>query len=301
VSEGNFGYGWQEPADSNSEFNATCFLVRQLIAKISTMTPVKVQAVTNSGGLSPAGTVDVLPLVSMIDGAGHATKHGTLHGLPYFRLQGGANAVIIDPEVGDIGFAVFADRDISAVVANKGAANPGSRRRFDMADGIYCGGVLNGTSTQYVQFTSTGIKIADKNANVIEMKSDGIHFTGKVFMSADLAVVGAITAASAALTGALSAASATLTGALAAASAALSGALTAASAAITGALSGGTVTASTAVTAGTTVTAGTDVIATGLLRGGDMQVTGHVAYTLHTHPVSGVQLGGGSVGSGSPT
>jgi hypothetical protein len=74
--------------------------------------------------------------------------------------------VIIDPKVGDIGLCIFADRDISSVKANvaalrggKGSVTPGSGRRFDMADGLYVGGLLNGVPTQYVQFSASGINI----------------------------------------------------------------------------------------------------------------------------------------------
>lgn len=123
------------------------------------MTLVKVMAVTNSGGVSPVGFVDIMPMVGQVDGSGNAVPHATIYHCPYFRLQGGTNAIIIDPQVGDLGWAGFADRDISSAVANKGPANPGSRRMFDMADAVYWGGMLNGTPTQYIAFSSSGIAI----------------------------------------------------------------------------------------------------------------------------------------------
>jgi hypothetical protein len=142
-----------------SRFNAISFVVNQLLGERSTATLVQIKAVTNAGDLSPVGFVDVLPLVNQLDGDGNAVPHGVVHGLPYFRMQGGTNAIILDPQVGDIGMAVFADRDISSVKANKGQANPGSMRRSDKADGMYIGGFLNGTPTQYVQFSEAGIRI----------------------------------------------------------------------------------------------------------------------------------------------
>src|SRR5574337_340077 len=98
------GYkGAQDPTSSTSDFNAHSFLIRQTLNQISTATLVQVKAVTNSGGVSPVGFVDVLPLVNQLDGYSNAVPHGVVHNVPYFRLQGGANAVIIDPQVGDIG------------------------------------------------------------------------------------------------------------------------------------------------------------------------------------------------------
>src|SRR5690349_22507119 len=144
------------PTDSSSVYNATHFLIRQLIARVNTATLVQVQKVTNSGGVSPVGFVDVLPLVNQVDGAGNATEHVTLYGLPYCRLQGGTNAVILDPKVGDIGVAVFSSRDISKVKSAKKQSNPGSFRRFSMADGMYVMTLLGDAPQNYVQFTDNG-------------------------------------------------------------------------------------------------------------------------------------------------
>lgn len=155
-----FGYGGQaRAAEGGDEYGAMMFVIQQALARISTATVVRVVAVTNAGGLAPVGFVDVQPLVNQLDGSGNAVPHGVLHHLPYFRLQGGADAVILDPKVGDLGIAVFASRDISAVKASKAQANPGSWRSHDMADGLYVGGLLNGTPVQYVQFTAGGINV----------------------------------------------------------------------------------------------------------------------------------------------
>jgi hypothetical protein len=154
------GYlGQQSSYDGATEFNALSFLVNQILNARNVATLVQIKAVTNAGGLAPVGYVDVVPLVNQLDGYGNATPHGVVHNLPYFRMQGGANAIILDPQVGDIGMAVFADRDISSVKASKKASNPSSRRRSDYADGMYLGGFLNGVPTQYVQFSAAGIKI----------------------------------------------------------------------------------------------------------------------------------------------
>lgn len=154
----NNGYNGQQTATSSgSDFNTQSFMAWSILARVRTMQMVKVMGVTNAGGISPVGFVDLLLLVNQVDGAGNAVPHGTIYHCPYFRLQGGANAIIIDPQVGDIGWAGFADRDISSVIANKGQANPGSRRMFNMADAVYFGGMLNGTPTQYIAFSSSGI------------------------------------------------------------------------------------------------------------------------------------------------
>lgn len=151
--------GQQKPSSTWGEFNNIAFMVQQAIGKLQTATLVKIEKCTNSGGLSPVGFVDVTPLVNQLDAAGNPTPHVTIFNVPYFRLQGGKNAIIIDPEPGDIGVAVFASRDITKVKATKGAANPGSFRQYSFADGLYLGGMLNAVPTQYVQFSTAGIRI----------------------------------------------------------------------------------------------------------------------------------------------
>jgi hypothetical protein len=183
------GYkGLSTPNSGEGQFNAINFLVRQILNRVRTATLVKIVAVTNSGGVSPVGFVDVQPLVNQLDGYGNAIPHGLLHHLPYMRLQGGANAVIIDPQVDDIGIAVFADRDISSVAANRAQANPGSFRQFDMADGMYIGGVLNGAPTQFVQFETGGITITSPNK--ITLTAPAVQINGIVTVTGDLTAEG---------------------------------------------------------------------------------------------------------------
>ncbi|WP_240021695.1 Gp138 family membrane-puncturing spike protein [Mannheimia haemolytica] len=125
------------------------FIISGIVNRIQTVTLVQVIAV-NATGIGPVGTVDVQPMVAQLDGSGKAYAHGVIHNIPYFRLQGGSNAVIIDPEVGDIGMCGFCSRDISSVKVNKAPSTPQSRRKFDYADGLYFGGFLNGVPSQYL-------------------------------------------------------------------------------------------------------------------------------------------------------
>jgi len=151
--------GQLKPQSTWGEFNNMAFMVQQALGKMQTATLVRIESCTNSGGLSPVGYVDVTPLVNQLDGQGHPTPHVTIYNLPYFRLQGGANGIIIDPQKGDIGVCVFASRDISKIKATKKQGNPGSHRQYSFSDGMYLGGMLNGIPTQYIQFSAAGIRI----------------------------------------------------------------------------------------------------------------------------------------------
>ncbi len=171
-------------AAPGSEISAQMFLVKMLLGRLATATLARVVAVSNAGGLSSAGTLTLQPLVNQVDGAGNAVPQPQVFNCPYLRLQGGANAVILDPQVGDLGIALFADRDISAVIATRAQANPGSRRRFDLSDGLYLGGVLNGVPSQYVRFSGAGITLVSPVAVTID---------APVTINGALAVNGAIT------------------------------------------------------------------------------------------------------------
>jgi hypothetical protein len=146
------------PSDFDSDQNGLNFAIQQAMLKLQTALPVRVMAVRNAG-LAPVGQVDIQVLVDMVDGQGNTVRHGTIPNVPYFRLQGGTNAVIVDPSPGDIGMACFCSRDISAVKSVKDAAPPGSWRSHDFSDALYLGGFLNGTPTSYIQITDGGILV----------------------------------------------------------------------------------------------------------------------------------------------
>lgn len=183
-------YGQQTPTDSNSQFANIAFLIQQMLGHVRTSVPVKVLAV-HGGGVGPAPTVDVQVMVKQMDGSGNASSHSTIFNIPVARNQGGANAIINDPKVGDIGHMVVSDRDISSVQANNGAeSNPGSFRRHDLADGVYHSAMLNPANpSQYIIFTATGVSIVDMNGNMIVMGPGKITVT-----TTTLVVNGAITA-----------------------------------------------------------------------------------------------------------
>lgn len=183
------------PTDFDSEQNGLNFAILQAMLKLQTALPVRVMAVRNAG-LAPVGQVDIQVLVDMVDGQGNTVQHGTISNVPYFRLQGGTNAVIVDPSPGDIGMACFCSRDISAVKSVKDAAPPGSWRSHDFSDALYLGGFLNGTPTSYIQITdggvlvhnTSGVKLGDTGADVrrlvdermVEWANSHTHGSGPV-------------------------------------------------------------------------------------------------------------------------
>ena len=158
-SSDNIPNGFFSPQTNTGQWNVTNFQIQQSLAKMQTSIPVLVVACTNDGGVSQVGFVDVVPMVNQVDAAGNPIRHTTIFNVPYSRIQGGQNAIIIDPAIGDIGIALFASRDISKIKNTRQSGNPGSARQFSFSDAMYVGGMLNGAPTQYIQFSSDGIVI----------------------------------------------------------------------------------------------------------------------------------------------
>lgn len=151
-------FGTATRLSDKTQFEQLNFLILQSLLKLETSSLVRVVSV-NASGLDPVGTVNVVVMVGQLTGDNQTRPGVEIPNVPYFRLQGGANAVIIDPKPGDIGMACFASRDISSVKAARRAAPPGSLRHHDFSDGMYVGGFLNAAPTQYIHFTDSGLVI----------------------------------------------------------------------------------------------------------------------------------------------
>lgn len=131
------------------------FIIQQLIRRIHTMNVVKVLAVYPGTGLA-AGFVDVQPLVQERTTRDVVIAQAPIYRLPYCRQQGGLSAIILDPVVGDLGVAGFAERDITNVIATRDQGAAPTDRAFSESDGIYLCGLLNASPTQYIKFDPNG-------------------------------------------------------------------------------------------------------------------------------------------------
>ena len=155
-------------------------IITRLIGRTFTHTVVKVIAV-DAGGTGENGFVDVINLVQQLDSNNEGIPNQTIYRLPYFRLQGGTNAVVIDPRVGDLGLAAFAMRDITKVKAEKAETAPPSRRQYDQSDGLYIGGFLNGAPKQWIEFLDDGINVvATGDVYIATSKDVNIEADGDV-------------------------------------------------------------------------------------------------------------------------
>lgn len=142
------------PQDTATDANSQQFLMHQFLMGKSFITLAIVTSVSDSGEV-----VSVKPMVEGFTGGGDLIPNSVIHGVPVWRLQRGASAVIMPPIEGDIGLIAICDRDITAVKKTKQSALPGSNRTHSYSDAIYLGGVLNAEPSQYVKFANDGIDI----------------------------------------------------------------------------------------------------------------------------------------------
>lgn len=157
------------------------YIIESLISNIHTMMPVKILSVTvPPDSLAPIGRCEVLPLVQQIDGSNNVYPMGKIINVPYLRVQGGSNAIVIDPQVGDVGLCGFCERDISIVKRTGELSAPDTRRKYDINSAVYMFTMMSGAPTQYIHFKSSGIDIkttGDLNINGLIIKADGTLIT----------------------------------------------------------------------------------------------------------------------------
>ena len=157
------------------------YIIESLISNIHTMIPVKILSVTvPADTLAPIGRCEVQPLVQQIDGSNNTYDLGKIINVPYLRVQGGSNAIVIDPQVGDVGLCGFCERDISIVKRTGALSAPDNRRRYDINSAVYMFTMMSGTPTQYIHFKSSGIDIkstGNVNINGLNILPDGTLVT----------------------------------------------------------------------------------------------------------------------------
>lgn len=162
----------EESASGPRQFKA---IFRNMLGKAHTLNLVEVVGVKASG-VEEVGTVDIRPMTLMIDAENTVIERGTIYNVPFFRLQSGSNAVIVDPKVGDIGLGLFCERDISTVVRTKAKSAPSTKRQFDLNDAVYLGSYLSSAPSQYIYFKDSGMDIkttGDVNINGLKIGADG--------------------------------------------------------------------------------------------------------------------------------
>ena len=182
--------GEMTPEDMANNENVLFSMLSQFLGRKCFSGLVTVTEVQEVGELAPVGMVTVSPMVHQTQANGTIIPHGNIYNLPYMRLQGGGNAVVVDPAAGDIGIAIFTDRDISIVKDTRKPGPPGGKLRNHFSSGLYIGGFLNGTPRQYVHFKDDEINI--RAISKIKISAPEVEIDGDLSVSGDVTSTGEV-------------------------------------------------------------------------------------------------------------
>lgn len=171
--------GVATPNDLLDNYNSLIFVINQFIKNtINTVELVRVELINEDG------TIDVIPVVKRETADGTYAENRTIPNVKYIQYQAGTNAVIVKPQVGDIGLLLINKRDIS----NAQGGIVATKRMFNPCDGIYLGGVfgLNQNPVNFIEVNDSGItansnlKINLKATVGINMDSPLVETTGSL-------------------------------------------------------------------------------------------------------------------------
>ena len=165
---------------SSTAYNANNQQIQNDLQKINTVFLARITAV-NGGGTSGSKTVSATPLICQIDANGNKLPSPVLVEVPYYRVQAGTGALILDPVVGDIGVFVCAKRDISNI--KNGVTDPqvpASFRSFDLADSIMIATIHTGVASTYIHISPDGqtIEINAPNSLTVNTATATINASG---------------------------------------------------------------------------------------------------------------------------
>lgn len=143
------------------EYDKVISQFNSLITNVNTAMPCKVVAIEKQEqrGVNIVGFVDIQLMIEQTNGQKKGNETAIICNVPYVRIQGGTNAVIIDPEINDLGVAIFASRDITNFKEARRQTPPATWRKFSISDAIYIGGIRNQKPVQYIHFRNDGIEI----------------------------------------------------------------------------------------------------------------------------------------------
>jgi hypothetical protein len=173
------GYGHQTPGDTNSELGVIEFACRRIVGR-------DVDHQARQGDCGAPGAARASPPAPSMSSRSSARSTATATARRTARSTGcpGAGCRAAPTRSSVTRWSATsatwsaADRDISTVKSTKAAALPGSRRQFDIADGVYAGGCLNVAPEQYLIFTDAGVRLVDKNGNSVTLNETGVQLSG---------------------------------------------------------------------------------------------------------------------------
>jgi hypothetical protein len=184
----------QTPVTGHNDVNMLDFLVRRALLDVHTALPCKV---VESFPLAPgderlnkdgiAGLVHVELQIDQVDTSDCPIDAGRIYNVPYFRLQAGIAAIVVDPVPGDLGWLSFGERDMSLWKNRRVKEMPATKRILSQSDPVYFPGILNAPPKIWIRLREDGIYI-EGNDQPVNVRTDGdisMKAGGKIDIAAD--------------------------------------------------------------------------------------------------------------------
>ncbi len=162
--------GQKKITSSNTMYNAVEYMVRRIVSEmVETSDIVNIDSADQNGDTGPGGYASATPLVCQTDGFGNAIPAVSVPQMKFYRPQAGKAAIIMDPQPGDKGLAIYPKRDSSGItVGENSPKQPSSFRSFSQADGVVLSGILGETPEIWLHLNpvSGDISLSTKAAKI---------------------------------------------------------------------------------------------------------------------------------------
>lgn len=171
--------GTQDVYASTTAYNAENEHIKKALSALETVFLARIVSCSSSGE-GGSKTVNAVPLIAKVDANGNAQPTPTYVELPHYRFQAGTGALIIDPEVGDIGVFVVCKRDISNINSQTEKTQvPNTFRAFSPSDSVMI-------ATIHTKSPETWIHIKPQQKEIVIKADSGvtINTSSKVTVNA---------------------------------------------------------------------------------------------------------------------
>jgi hypothetical protein len=144
------------PADNDTLAGVVSFAFNQLMRNVDGMLPARVLAYDRT-----ANRVQVELMIAMLSTSGAKVSRAQIANIPVVNFGGGGYILNFPLTVGDLGFVLANDRDISLFLQNYAESPPNTYRVKSFSDGVFIPSVLS-------NYTTTG-----QDSNAVLQNLDG--------------------------------------------------------------------------------------------------------------------------------
>jgi phage baseplate assembly protein gpV len=127
-----------DPANLDTLTGAFRANINKILQSLEMMLPAQVVSVS----AGPPLTVVVQPLITMVSTDGTAIARAQVANIPVMQLGGGGIILTFPVQVGDVGWILASDRDISTYKQNGVQSPPNTFRMFSFSDGVFIPAIM---------------------------------------------------------------------------------------------------------------------------------------------------------------